>query len=175
MAESNVVKIWTCVTNAGGVGPGHSAVSVGSTVHTFEDVGDGWLQEGSGWKTLGYKSYLKDNTHRPVLLQTIPTCVGAYVNEYVAKSKKRDDDYIGSGVCSQQVARAVNYGLPKDVDFDPKGFDTPFAVYHCAQRLAVVSTEEYLWPDRYSISNGVRERIEEKLKVDYPYTKGTLC
>ncbi len=169
-----IVKILTCVTNAGGVGPGHSAVCVSSNTHTFEDVGGAWFQDGSGWLQFDYKAYLKKNTHRPVLLQTIPTAVGSYVVEYIDKSKKRDDDYLGSGVCSQQVAKAVNYGLPKDVNFDPKGFDTPFAGYHCAQRLSVVSTEEYLWPDRHSIGEGTRKRIEEILKVEYPWTKGTL-
>lgn len=170
-----IVKILTCVTNGGGIGPGHSAVCVSSDSHTFQDAGGGWLQDGSGWLTFGYEAYLAENKHRPVLLQTIPTAVGSYVNDYVAKSKADDDDYLGSGVCSQQVASAINYALPKDVIFDPKGFDTPFAVYHCAQRLSLVSTEEYLWPDRYSIGEGTRKRIEETLKVEYPWTKGTLC
>jgi len=103
------------------------------------------------------------------LLQTLIGAHGPYVIEYVNKSIENDDDYLGSGVCSQQVAKAVNYSLPKEIDFKPKGFDTPFNVYHCAQRLKVVSSEEYLWPGKSDCSEGTRKRICAKLKTDYPW------
>jgi hypothetical protein len=161
------VKIITFVTNFAGKGPGHSAVSVGSTVYTFEDTG-GWFDPGSGWKKLDYSSYLADNEHRPALIQTIPAAKYHYVTEYVEKSIKSDDDYGGSGVCSQQVARAVNYALPRSIDFDPFGFDTPKAVYHCARRMGLVSNEEYLWPGKSSINILVYGNVVNNLVMDYP-------
>ncbi|MEZ5307170.1 MAG: hypothetical protein R2684_08505 [Pyrinomonadaceae bacterium] len=162
------VRILTLVTNTvAGEGPGHSAVAVGSKVYTFEDVG-GWLGSNSGWIKIDYDPYLKKNEHRPVLVQYVPTSVGSYVTEYVDKSIANDDDYLGSGVCSQQVSRAVNYSLPKSVDFDPKGFDTPFGVYHCARRLALVSKEEYFWPGKGDINALAWARIVNKLRDDYP-------
>jgi|GEM_PF-2665177 len=168
------VKILTFVSNFNGSGPGHSAVSVGSTVYTFEDVANGWLQPGSGWKKLNYTSYLKSNEHRPVLAQTIPLATSSLVTQYVDQSIKDDDDYIGSGVCSQQVARAVNWALPQNIDFDPKGFDTPFGVYHCARRLCVSSSEEYTWKGRKKINYRAWQNIFLKLAYDYPAAKKGL-
>lgn len=162
------VKILTFVTNVNGIGPGHSAVSVGKTVYTFEDVAGGWLQSGSGWLTLNYDSYLKKNEHRPVLAQTIKDANPGSVKKYVAKSIANDDDYIGSGVCSQQVAKAVNYALPANIDFDPPGFDTPFAVYHYARTLGLVVKEEYFWPGRSSLRVLTWASIVNKLMTDYP-------
>ncbi len=162
------VKIITLVTNLDGVGPGHSAVSVGEQLYTFEDIGGGWLQSGSGWKKERYEPYLAANEHRPALIQTIPQAYAAWVTEYVNKSIANDDDYLGSGVCSQQVARAVNYSLPKEIDFDPKGFDTPFGVYWCARRLKLVSNEEYLWPGKSSVRFRTWMNIVNKLQADYP-------
>jgi hypothetical protein len=162
------VKIMTFVTNtASGEGPGHSAVAVGDTVYTFEDTG-GWFASGSGWKTLVSSNYLASNEHRPVLVQTIPQAIGPWVTEYVMQSIAKDDDYGGSGVCSQQVSRAVNYALPEGVIFDPKGFDTPFGVYHCARRLGLVESEQYYWPGKGKINALAWARIVNKLKADYP-------
>lgn len=162
------VKILTLVSNtAAGEGPGHSAVVVGSTVYTFEDTG-GWFASGSGWKTLVSNNYLAANQHRPVLVQTIPQANGTLVTDYVTRSIANDDDYGGSGVCSQQVARAVNWALPHSINFDPKGFDTPYGVYHCARRLGLVSAEEYYWPGKGKINALAWARIVNKLKADYP-------
>ncbi|HUF04285.1 MAG TPA: hypothetical protein VMM38_08930 [Aridibacter sp.] len=162
------VRILTLVTNFNGTGPGHSAVAVGEMVFTFEDATNGWLQSGSGWKKVKYETYLGGNKHRPVLAQTIRGASPDSVTKYVDRSIANDDDYLGSGVCSQQVAKAINYSLPHDIDFDPKGFDTPFGVYHCARRLKVVIGEEYTWPGRASLTVGVWASIVNKLKVDYP-------
>lgn len=164
------VRILTFVTNFDGVGPGHSAVAVDNTVYTFEDVGNGWLQPGSGWKILDYDTYLKANSHRPVLAQTITQSNASLVTEYVKKSIANDDDYLGlgSGVCSTQVSKAVNYSLPHGVDFDPKGFDTPFGVYWCARRLRIVVSEDYTWADRKKITVLTWAGIVNKLASDYP-------
>lgn len=168
------VKILTFVSNLNGAGPGHSAVAVGKTVYTFEDAGGGWLSSGSGWKILDYDQYLSENTHRPVLAQKIQSSTPAYVTEYVEKSIANDDDYLGSGVCSQQVSRAVNYSLPENIIFDPKGFDTPFGVYHCARRLGIVVSEEYAWEGRKDINYRAWQNIFLTLAYDYPVAKQAM-
>ncbi|REJ77943.1 MAG: hypothetical protein DWQ47_16425 [Acidobacteria bacterium] len=162
------VKIITLVTNIDGVGPGHSAVAVGDQLYTFEDMTGGWFQSNSGWKKLQYEPYLSNNEHRPALIQTIPSANPPSVTKYVNQSIADDDDYGSSGVCSQQVAMAVNYALPKDVIFNPKGFDTPFGVYWCARRLGLVSSEEYLWPGKSSVRFRTWMNIVNKLQSDYP-------
>jgi hypothetical protein len=162
------VRILTFVTNFDGVGPGHSAVAVDNKVYTFEEVRSGWFQSGSGWKILDYDQYLKANAHRPVLAQTIKASNGFLIAEYVSKSINNDDDYVGSGVCSTQVSKAVNYSLPKGIDFDPKGFDTPFGVYYCARRLSLVTSEEYTWANRSTLRVLVWANIVNKLDSDYP-------
>ena len=167
------VKTLTCVTNGAGIGPGHSAVMVGTTVYTFEDQG-GWFNSGSGWLTLQYASYMSDNEHRPVLLQTIQLAYAPSVTEYVNTSIANDDDYGGSGVCSQQVAMALDFALG-DIDFDPRSFDTPFGVYHCGRRLGLTSNEEYFWPGKGSLSEAVRNRIVSKLSEDYSAAHAVLA
>ena len=162
------VRILTLVSNINGSGPGHSAVAVGDTVYTFEEALGGWLQSDSGWKIVDFDPYLSDNEHRPVLVQTIVSAKSNLVTEYVNRSISNDDDYLGSGVCSQQVARAVNYALPHGIDFDPRGFDTPFGVYQCARRLSLVRGEEYFWPGRGSITVLAWANIVNTLRSDYP-------
>jgi hypothetical protein len=103
-----------------------------------------------------------------LLLQTLsmtaicPPLVAEYVNQSVAN----DDDYIGSGVCSTQAARALDYAMPSVV-FEPRGFDTPFGVYSCARRLQLVVSESYLWPGRQALDEAVRMRVVDKLRSDY--------
>lgn len=162
------VRILTLITNAGGSGPGHSAVVVDATVYTFEDVGGGWFQNGSGWRKVDLDTYLKNNEHRPALLQTLKTVTDAWVVEYVNQSIANDDDYLGSGVCSTQVAKAVNYALPQNIIFEPKGIDTPYGVFYCARRLKLVTGEQYLWPGRAKLTVGTWASIVNKLKADYP-------
>ena len=162
------VKILTFVTNLCGSGPGHSAVAVDKKVYTFEDIGGGWLQSGSGWKILDYDPYLQHNAHRPILIQTIRGANPSLIVEYVNKSIKNDDDYGGSGVCSTQVSKAVNYSLPKEIDFDPFGFDTPHGVYYCARNLHIVTSEEYIWAEGRKPWNPFKNDIIIKLMLDYP-------
>ncbi|MDD3444065.1 MAG: hypothetical protein PHS60_01535 [Zavarzinia sp.] len=163
------VAIMTFVTNGGGIGPGHSAVAVGNTAYTFENVGGGWLQSGSGWLAKDLKTYMKANEHRPILMQYMSAqVVPGYVVEYVEKSTKNDDDYIGSGVCSTQVSKAINYALPQSVIFDPKGFDTPFGVFHCARRMGLAVREEYFWPGKAKMPVLEWAYIVNKLRADFP-------
>ncbi len=166
------VRILTLVTNGrGGTGPGHSALAVGSQVYTFGGGGDGMggntSRSTSGWKTLGYQSYLTTNGHRPVLVQFLNRVREQRVVQYVANSIASDEDYGTSGVCSQQVSWALDYALP-NLTFDPRWFDTPFRVYHCARRLGLVQREQYLWPQRASLNVLAWARIANKLRSDYP-------
>lgn len=162
------VRIMTFVTNFDGAGPGHSAIAVGNLAYTFENTG-GWLSASSGWSTKEITMYMKANEHRPILLQTLNSQVNAgNVVEYVRKSAENDDDYFGSGVCSTLVSRAVNYALPENVIFDPRGMDTPFGVFHCARRLQLVTREEYFWPGRAQMPVLRWASIVNKLKADYP-------
>ncbi|MFA5120444.1 hypothetical protein [Zavarzinia sp.] len=163
------VAIMTFVSNAGGHGPGHSAVAVGDIAYTFENVGGGWLQSGSGWLAKNKADYMRANEHRPILLQYLNAkAVPGFIQEYVKKSSDNDDDYVGSGVCSTQVSKAVNYSLPEGVIFDPKGIDTPFGVFHCARRMQLVIREEYTWPGRGKIPVLAWASIVNTLKSDYP-------
>jgi hypothetical protein len=142
--QSMAVRIMTFITNAGGSGPGHSAVAVDSTAYTFEDIGGGWFQNGSGWRKLDVDTYLKNNEHRPVLLQTLKTVTPEWVVEY------------------------VNYALPQNIIFEPKGFDTPYGVFYCARRLKLVTGEQYVWPGRAKLTVNTWASIVNKLKGDYP-------
>jgi hypothetical protein len=71
-------------------------------------------------------------------------------------------------VCSTQVARAVNYALPQNIVFEPKGIDTPYGVFYCARRLKLVTGEQYTWPGRGKLTVGTWAGIVNKLKADYP-------
>jgi hypothetical protein len=144
---------------------------VENTVYSFENIEDIFsvITESSGWKTFGFDAYLRQNSFRPVLIQTLnQKCNADYLVEYVDKSRKRDDDYLGSGVCSTQVSKAVNYALPQEIVFDPKGIDTPFGVYHCARRLGLVLSERYVWTDCKSVLVLTWAGIVNTLRSDYP-------
>jgi hypothetical protein len=170
MAERRV-RILTLVTNGQGIGPGHTAIAVENTVYSFENIGDIFsiITESSGWKTFSYGTYLKQNSFRPVLIQTLnQSCNADYLEEYVEKSRKRDDDYLGSGVCSTLASKAINYALPESIIFDPKGVDTPFGVYHCARRLGLVASEQYVWADCKTVTVLTWASIVNTLRSDYP-------
>jgi hypothetical protein len=62
---------------------------------------------------------------------------------------------------------ALDYALP-NLTFNPRGFDMPFGVYHCARRLGLVQREEYFWPQRASLNVLAWARVANKLRSDYP-------
>jgi hypothetical protein len=170
MGERNV-RILTCVTNGQGIGPGHTALAVENTVYSFENIADIFsiITENSGWKTFGYSAYMKQNSFRPVLIQKLTIkCNPDYLLEYIDKSIKRDDDYGSSGVCSTLASKAINYALPEEIVFDPKGIDTPFGVYHCARRLGLVLGETYEWPDCKTVRVLTWASIVNTMRSDYP-------
>lgn len=162
------VRIMTFVTNFDGAGPGHSAIAVGNIAYTFENTG-GWLSSNSGWKTKEVATYMRENEHRPILLQTLNGKVNPdSVVAYVRASSDNDDDYLGAGVCSTLVSRAIDFALQGTMTFDPRGIDTPFGVFHCARRLQLVTREEYFWPGRARMPVLRWASIVNKLSADYP-------
>ena len=151
------VKLLTLVSNAGGVGPGHSAISINDIVHTFEVPPHQTIGPGTGWDKFKMGDYLRRNAHRPVYIQTLKTEVDpGRTYSYVVNST---DDYGINGVCSQQVALAVDHGWMLGT-FDPVGIDTPYKVYHHARRKRLVQSESRVWPGRDSLPVGVRAALE---------------
>jgi hypothetical protein len=152
----------TCVSNGGGVGPGHSAIAIDNTVYTFEAINYG--KSGSAWKTIPLATYLASNTHRPVILQRLSAAVDAKKTlAYIKKSTAADDDYIGSGVCSSQAAWAIEAGWGKK--FDTLGADKPYEIYQLAKDKRIVSTEVMKWPGKNKCNWFVRTRIQGLLAM----------
>lgn len=161
-----IVTIMTFVTNGGGVGPGHSAIAFDDTVYSFEAVGD-WFNSQSGWITVNYDDYVEKNAWRPIILQTLsPKVSPKKARAYIQKSMLNDDDYLSSGVCSSQVAAAVDAGTT--VPFDPDGIDTPNRLYGKARRAGLVLAENIIWEDQTSMTTLQWASIVNKLNFDYP-------
>ena len=163
------VALITCITNAGGVGPGHTAVLLGDTVYSFENMGD-WFSvfnEKSGWKIFKLKKYLETNKNRPVIIQELSSKVSAAkVKSYILNSISSDADYGSSGVCSSVAASAVEGAMTGS--FNPSGVDTPYKVFHLAIKKGIVKSTQVYWPGKSSLSDGVRQSILNKIKADYP-------
>lgn len=160
------VALLTCVTNFGGVGPGHSAVVVDDLVFTFERVGGGWLvPNGSGWVRYTTRDYLKINTWRPlVLMELNPAKADANaVYNYIMESEREDADYGGSGVCSHLAAEAISAGLGRDIN--PWGLNTPAAVANLVKTSGAVSSSYYTFPDAGNGANltGAQQRAMAQL------------
>lgn len=157
------VALLTCVTNFGGVGPGHSCLSINGTVYTFENqggIGDGSV---SGWRIVGHASYMRENTHRPVIVQTLKGAVNASKTlQYIVRSIRRDDDYGGSGVCSSQAASAIEAGWGQT--FNTLGLDKPYDIYDLAKSKGLVHTERMYWPGEDDCNFMVRTAIKMVLK-----------
>ena len=162
MASSGKVILVTCVTNKYGYGPGHSAIAINNTVYTFENYKD-YGSSNSGWLAFGLTEYLEKNTFRPVILQMLGQSVDAgKALQYINKSRKSEDDYLSSGVCSSQAASTINAGYSAG-SFNTWGVDTPYDIYRLAHKLNLVDDEQMFWPDRDTLNSGERTRIEEKL------------
>lgn len=152
------VTLITCVTNAGGVGPGHSAIAINGTVYSFEQAGD--IGSGSsGWLVVSLNRYLSMNTHRPVILQELTDQVSeGKALKYITQSISEDDDYLGSGVCSSQAASAIDAAYSGD--FNTWGVDKPYEIYQLAKELGIVANERMTWPDKDSLSGAVRNSCQ---------------
>ena len=161
-----ILTIMTFVTNGNGVGPGHSAIAFDDTVYSFEAWGD-WFNSHSGWITLNYDDYVATNAWRPIILQTLSTKVNPPKSRsYIQRSMAADDDYGPSGVCSSQVASAVDAGLT--FSFDPDGIDTPYGLYWKARRAGLVLAENIIWEDQTSMTTLQWASIVNKLNFEYP-------
>lgn len=124
-----------CNTSAGD-GPGHSALVIGTKVYSFGD--------NFGWYVVGAKKYMVDNGFRPVLVQhlTADKINGDAMLKYVKGSRDEGEWYLFSGLCSHQAAYAID-AATQDT-FEPKGFDTPYAV-------AVEVSQQKYETDRYLV------------------------
>ncbi len=110
------VSLVTCVSNKGGLGPGHSCIDIDGKIFTFQGID--WGGDNSGWEQVARDRYLAKNAHRPVILQELTPAVHAgKVLDYILESIADDDDYLGSGVCSSQAASAIEAGyVQKEIE-----------------------------------------------------------
>ena len=163
------VTLLTCVTNAGGVGPGHSAIVIEDTVYSFEAADYGG--NASGWLVISKTKYLANNEHRPVFLQELTSEVDpGKALQYIVQSISNDDDYGGSGVCSSQAASAIDAAYAGD--FNTWGVDKPYEIYQLAKELGIVAKEEMVWPGKDSLSGPVRNScnwVLDKLSKGYSW------
>ena len=67
------------------------------------------------------------------------------VYDYIMESRREDDDYGGSGLCSHQAAAAIGAGLGRDIN--PWGLNTPIAVAGGVKNSGAVSSSYYTFPD----------------------------
>lgn len=143
------MALLTAVGNGSGRltnGPGHSALIVDNEVWTFEDFPrvDGST---SGWIVSPTTLYLGKplNLSRPIIIQELsPSAVNfSKAMDYIQRSTWADEDYIGSGVCSQQSAAALAVAVTGG--FDPRGVNTPRAVHDLAKSRGLASKTYYIW------------------------------
>ena len=164
----------TCVTNAGGIGPGHSAVVVDSFVYTFERFLAGWVATTtSGWLQIPTRDYLDMNRHRPVVVQELAASKAnaTAILKYIADSDASDADYLSSGVCSQLAAQSLSAGLP--IKVDPLGLNFPWQVYHFLKYSGMLSDAYSTFPDGifYGDFNG---RNLQLYNIYYPESQRQL-
>ena len=121
MSGLNKKAILTLVSNVAGYGPGHSAIVALDKVYTFEAIAGFY---GDSWLIVDVREYLNRNTHRPVVVQELNDKVDLQkVMKYVSGSMGSDHDFLGSGVCSSQVAHAISAATSQS--FNPTRVDTP--------------------------------------------------
>lgn len=163
MASGSKVAILTLVSNASGLGPGHSALAIANDVYTFEEIAGAY---GDSWLILRVRDYLQKNEHRPVVVQELNDSVNrTALMRYLQKSIQRDDDYLGSGVCSSQVANAIDAGTTKR--FNPIHVDTPRRVYELAKAAGIVARTYYYWPGEGRLHPYVRTILQDKMESEY--------
>jgi hypothetical protein len=155
----------TCVTNALGVGPGHSAIILDDEVFTFERViGASMVSDSSGWLRIKTVDYLKKNTFRPVVIQELEAgkTNASLIYEYIAMSDMNDEDYLSSGVCSHAAINALSAGLPTAID--PWGVNTPHAIYVAVKNSGYVSSSYYTFPNLDTRDGLLADAFEQDAK-----------
>jgi hypothetical protein len=170
VANGDKIAVLTLVSNVKGSGPGHSAIvasgKTSSKVATFEEIG-GAATTGTAWMIIDTKSYLLKNTHRPVVVQELNEKVRPLdVMGYVLGSMKRREGFLSSGVCSTQVARAIDAGTVKE--FDAKGIDTPRQVYLLIKHRGLAKSTYYYWPAASESELGdAFSTLQNRMATDY--------
>lgn len=137
-------------------------------MYSFENTG-GWLSgPRSAWISLPTVDYLNENRFRPVIVQEMnPAHVNAgNVLQYVRESIADDDDYVGSGVFSSQVANAIDTATVRS--FNPRGVDTPFKVFILVRKRGIVSSTYLIWGEPQD------NAAARKLAVDYATVNQTI-
>lgn len=156
-----ILRIVTCVTNAGGVGPGHTALWIDNHIYSFER-----MASTNGWLVTSASSYLNNdqNKNRPVIAQTLNSNVNGWeVWDAVDEESKEIFERYGPSVCSQRASVMLDAGASNG--FDPKGYDTPYGVYWHAWNKEYVGSERCVWQIRGSDFQSKRD----KLLADYQF------
>lgn len=154
--------IITCVTNAGGYGPGHTALYIDDTVYSFEQMGNR-----NAWLVTRLDDYAKlaINRGRPLIYYKLNNrCSPDSIEAYLISDAQGWAVY-GPNVCSQRASMALDAGTLGG--FDPYGFDTPFGVYWCAWRKKIVGSWWAVWKEPSLHSAAAQARIYAKLKSDF--------
>lgn len=154
--------IITCVTNANGYGPGHTALWIEGTCYSFERMGSQ-----NGWLVTPVSTYvaLPLNRGRPLIYYRLNARVNpTEVQRYLDNDSTGWSVY-GPNVCSQKASEALNRGAIGG--FDPKGYDTPYGVYWHAWNRNFVAEWWAVWKDPSAQSDAARQRIYDKLWDDY--------
>ncbi|BCW87269.1 hypothetical protein sos41_03980 [Alphaproteobacteria bacterium SO-S41] len=157
------VGIITCVTNASGYGPGHTALWVGGTVYTFEA-----MNSYNAWLVMPASEYaaLSGNRKRPLVYYKLNGRVdGAKLGQYLRDEAAEWFERYGPSVCSQRASVALNEAAFGG--FDPKGYDTPYGVYWHAWNRQMVEEWWCVWKDPEGPGASAKQRIIDKLSADY--------
>ena len=157
-------------TKASGYGPGHTALWVGGTVYSFEQMGSF-----NGWLVTSAQDYadLPGNKKRPLIYFKLNGRVdGAKLGQYLKSESDEWFERYGPSVCSQRASIALDSATFGG--FDPKGYDTPFGVYWCAWRRQVVDEWWGVWKSPDQQSAEAQKRIWAKLDTDYDIHPGDL-
>lgn len=138
------------LTNASGRGPGHSAITFGAKVYSFEPAAPGSMDHlfGDSWKIFDTRKYvLEINPSRPALVQELNGAVGLRpLGAYLMKSIQDSQLYAARGVCSDQAAAAISAGT-EGAWAPRKGLvTTPKALYDQLIWAGLVTRTYYYWP-----------------------------
>lgn len=158
-----LLRIITCVTNAGGVGPGHTALWIDNTIYSFER-----MLSANGWLVQTFSTYINNdqNKNRPVIAQTLNSNVNAQavLDAVRAEADEWFEQYSGSNVCSQRASANLDAGA--SAGFNPRGYDTPFGVYWHAWNRHYVGSERCVWQVRSSDYDAKASKLLEDYQFD---------
>lgn len=157
-----LLRILTCVTNAGGMGPGHTALWIDEQIYSFEKI-----TSANGWLVQNFSTYVNNeqNKNRPVIAQTLNSNVNAQtvLNTVRREANEWFEQYSGSNVCSQRASAMLDSGGSSG--FNPSGYDTPYKVYWHAWNKQYVGSERCVW----QVRGGDFQSKRDKLFQDYQF------